>query len=466
MDDEAVESIRAQIRERVTHYMTPEQVNGRLTELRGFVRPTRAQWLEIEALEEAVTNQARGQAVIAAYNRGDTSLFDQPRPAPGPVPAGPAGHGGGAVDRARRVIEARHRDGALPDYAAERCTRLLLAEGQPQSRSLAAEWIDACGDPAYERAFYAYCANPERGHMTWDETERRAFARAERIRATALTEGTGAGSSPMVPVTLDPAIMIASAGSNNPLRRICRVVQTATNQWQGVSSSGATAEWKVEGAQAADGTPPLASVPINVYTGDVNAVYSYELGMDAMNFESELRRALEDALGLLQNTAYAVGTGSGQPFGVIPRGTAVTQSPTGAFAPAHVYQLQNSMPARFSANAQWLGTMTVQNLLSQFSNASGNWNFPEIRQNPPRLAGRPWNELSDMSADVSTTGSKYLAYLDPSQFVIVDRIGSQLQILPAYGANFRPTGQWNAFLWFRTGADAAVPSAVRVLVKA
>jgi predicted phage gp36 major capsid-like protein len=50
-------------------------------------------------------------------------------------------------------------------------------------------------------------------------------------------------------------------------------------------------------------------------------------------------------------------------------------------------------------------------------------------------------------------------------FVIVDQVGSMLEILPGYGANQRPTGQRHAFLTFRTGSAVVVPNAFRVLNK-
>ena len=49
-------------------------------------------------------------------------------------------------------------------------------------------------------------------------------------------------------------------------------------------------------------------------------------------------------------------------------------------------------------------------------------------------------------------------------FVIVDRIGSQIEIIPnLVGSNGRPTGTRGAFLWFRTGSKAVNASAARIL---
>jgi predicted phage gp36 major capsid-like protein len=57
-----------------------------------------------------------------------------------------------------------------------------------------------------------------------------------------------------------------------------------------------------------------------------------------------------------------------------------------------------------------------------------------------------------------------LLYGDFSNFVIVDRFPSQVELIPnLFGANRRPTGQRGAFLWARTGSDSVVDNSFRVL---
>lgn len=90
--------------------------------------------------------------------------------------------------------------------------------------------------------------------------------------------------------------------------------------------------------------------------------------------------------------------------------------------------------------------------------------FPGLQDNPPTLLGRNALELSNMVA-TTTTGSKVLLYGDfQSGYVIVDRIGSTLELVPhLVGSNRRPTGQRGALLWYRVGADVVVPNAFRLL---
>jgi HK97 family phage major capsid protein len=273
----------------------------------------------------------------------------------------------------------------------------------------------------------------------------------------------------MVPLTLDPSIILTSAGSINPLRRISRVVQTVSNTWQGVSSAGVTAEWKAEAAQAADASPTLANPSVPVYFGDAFVPYSFEVGMDAASFEQELGKLLVDAADQLMATAYTTGSGTGQPTGIITAltgtGSEINAATDDAFAKADVYTIQNALPARFSANAQWCANLSIINTMSQFETTNGARLFPELSDG--RLLNRPINELSNMDGTVTTTGAVsnfVLLYGDFSNFVIVDRIGTTIELVPhLVGANMRPTGQRGALMWFRTGSDSVNDNAFRML---
>lgn len=107
----------------------------------------------------------------------------------------------------------------------------------------------------------------------------------------------------MVPFTLDPAILLTSAGSFNPLRRISRGGPDRHRPVGGVTSAGVTAEWLAAAAQAADPSPTLVQPNIPVHKGSAFVPYSYEVGLDAVNFAREIQGLLIDAADQLQATA-------------------------------------------------------------------------------------------------------------------------------------------------------------------
>jgi len=375
-------------------------------------------------------------------------------------------------DQAARVIDTAHRSGDLPDHAAEKATA-LLDKGMPFERSLAARWASTTGDPAYLTAFTKLLADPTRGHLLWDAREQAAYQAVAAVqgemRAMSLTDSAGGF---MVPLTLDPSIILTSAGSINPLRQISRVVQTTTDAWQGVSSAGVTAEWIAEAAEVADASPTLGDEPIPVHKGDAFVPFSFELGMDAPNFLAELQKLLVDAADQLQATAFTTGTGSGQPTGIITAltGTAseINVITTETFTAADVYALQEALPPRFQANAQWTANVAV-NDIAAFETANGSKVFPEVSGNPPMLLRKPLHENSNMdgSWNVAATANNYILVVGDfaSGYVIVDRIGTTLELVPHlfHTTTNRPSGQRGALLWFRTGANAVNVNAFRML---
>ena len=366
---------------------------------------------------------------------------------------------------ARDNLDTAVRSGILPDHAAQHVTA-LLEHGPANERAIASRWAAATGDPTYLAAFSKLLGDPLRGHLLWTPEEGTAYRRVEEFRAMSLTNSAGGY---MVPLTLDPAILLTSAGSINPLRRISRVVRTVTDTWNGITSAGVTAEWLAEAAQAADAAPTLAQPSIPVHKGAAFVPYSYEVGMDALDFAAELGTILVDGADQLQATAYTTGTGTGQPTGVITAlvGTAseINGGGSEALAAGDPLLLQNDLPARFSEAARWCANIAIINTIAAFETTNGALRFPEVADG--RLLRKPIHELSNMDGTINaaaTANNYVLVYGDFASFVIADRIGTTIETIPnLVGANNRPTGQRGAFLWFRTGSDVVVDNAFRLL---
>lgn len=345
----------------------------------------------------------------------------------------------------------------------------LMRTGTSMAQSWTQRYAAAAGSAHYERAFAKLIVNPTQGHLEWTPEEADAYRRVAEIQAEQRAMSTADPSGGyMIPLTLDPAIMLTSNGSTNPLRQIARTVTTVSDTWQGVTSAGVTAEWTAEAAEVADASPTLAGPSIPVFKGDAFVPFSFEVQGDAVNLMQELGALLTDSAEQLNNTAFTTGSGTNQPKGIVTALTASTSqvdSATAAtLAAGDIYNLQNQLPPRFQANAQWCASLGILNALRQMETGSGALKFPALQEDPAMLLGRRANELSNMAA-TTTTGSKVALYGDFSQgFVIVDRIGSTLELVPhLVGANRRPTGQRGALLWYRVGSDVVVPNAFRLL---
>lgn len=350
----------------------------------------------------------------------------------------------------------------------------LMTSGRVVSQTWTQRYAVAAGADAYERAFAKLRGNPERGQLEWTAEEADAYRAVKAVqneqRAMSLTDTAGGY---MVPLTLDPAIQLTSAGSINPLRQLARVVQTATDAWQGVTSAGVTAERTAEAAEMADASPTLASPSIPVHKGDAFVPFSFEVEDDAINFLSELTKLVVDGAEQLSATAYVTGNGATQPKGLLTAlaGAAATVPLISPATPetlvaGDVYAVQNALPPRFQPGAQWASNLRIINTLRRFETTNGALKFPSL-QNNPMLLGRPMNEISNLDGTLNPAATENNYPIVYGEFArgmtIVERLGSTLELVPhLVGANRRPTGQRGALLWFRTGSDFLTPNAFRL----
>lgn len=474
MPEDLTDEQRTAVMDRVRE-LSPAEVDNRLLELASYGRPTAMQRAEHRVLAERQIREAALAAQgIDVRNLSGADLSRIPgeqvgRPGTFATANRPAGRRPGSAalgahfDQAARVLDSLHGRG-LPDDAAAVCDGLIRgADRAPESaRTLAQQWMSVAGSAEYESAFCRMIADPISAPAEMDDRERAAWRAAHSIRNALGEDGSG---SALVPVQLDPSIMLTSAGTINPLRQVARTVRIATSEWRGVSSAGVVAEWVAEHGEASDGTPSLSQPTVPVHRLDCWVPFSVELEGDQAALLGELGTILRDSYDVLTSTAFTTGSGTGQPSGLIPGATSIATATAGTFAAADVYATQNALPPRFSAGASWLGNIAVLNLLSQFTTPNGSRQFPEVSANPPALLRKPLRELSDMSASATTTGSRFLAYGDYQKaFVIADRIGTVIEVVPTvFGPNQRPTGDRGLFMWARTGSAVVNAAAVRVL---
>lgn len=353
--------------------------------------------------------------------------------------------------RALDAIEqfaARDDHWGLDHDAAEHVTEMVQKRGKKFGTALA-EQLLVTGAPEYLAAFENYLTDP--GGQS---------ARA----AMSLTSANGGY---LVPFTLDPTIILTNAGSANPYRQYATVKTTTTNDWNGVTSAGVNAEWTAEGIEAADASPTVGQLKITPQKADAYLFGSFEVLGDS-DFAQQLPELLADAKDRIEEAAFAVGTGTGQPKGIIPAGTSQNRAGTAAAGPAaqDVYALQAALPARFRgprANNAWVGNLNVLNTLRNIPAFTGATTSIVNDSGPvPTILGKPFLESTSVLGTY-TTGNKVLAYADMRQYYIVDRVGMSVVYDPiVLGANRRPTGQGAWYAFWRTGADVAVATAVRV----
>lgn len=437
-----------------------------LEKLLGHEKPTRAQEARMEQInaENRALQLRHVQMVASGAASGMVELGAGGLPRADAERAQPAGERGRALD-----VLARQ------EHTAEHLTRAMLNDVarsvEADKTDTFARWVVTAGDPDYLRAFHKIMRNPTMGQFEWDDAERAAFSRVQQLqRAMNLTDAAGGY---MVPFSLDPAIILTNAGtSNRALRQAFTVKTTATEAWHGVTSAGVTAEWKAEAAEVSDASPALGELSIPVHKGDAWVPFSFEVGMDASNFASEMAKLLADAKERLEAAAFIAGTGTGQPTGLITAavaaGKTVATAAADTLAVADLYAVKAALPARWRDRAAWLASENIYDRIRQFATGTGPqsafWaDFGDDR--PSRLLGKPVYETSEMDGTIDAAATNYIAaYGDLKQYYVVDRVGTTIELVPhLFGANRRPTGERGFLMWFRTGGNLAVPDAVRVI---
>jgi HK97 family phage major capsid protein len=355
--------------------------------------------------------------------------------------------------RALTAIEkyaARNDHWGLESDGAEQATKLVEKGGKAFGTAVARQMLTT-GSPEYLAAFENYVNDPG------------GFASRAALSLTPANGGY------LVPFTLDPTIILTNSGSANPYRRVATIKTTATNDWNGVTSAGVTAVWTAEGAVATDGTPTVGQLKITPAKATAYLFGSVEVLGDS-DFAQQLPELLADAKDRLEETAFAVGTGSGQPKGIVPAGTSAslhsTSAPTNGPNAADVYAMAGALPARWrgprSRNV-WMANLATINVLRNIPAFTGATTSIVNDSGPtPTMLGKPFLESTSILGTY-TNGNKVLVYADASQFYIVDRIGMSVVYDPlVLGAGQIPSGQNAWYCFWRVSSDVSTATAVRV----
>lgn len=387
-------------------------------------------------------------------------------------PMDPAETGRALKDRASRSIERmadRGRwDGSLRvnvDDAQTRCDRLLRDLDTTDGKI--ARHLLVTGSPEYRNAFRSVLFG---GVMTPAEENALQIA-----RAMSLTAGAGGYA---VPYDLDPTVIPASNLAINPYRAISRIVNTTVDTWQGVVSTGITAAYAAEATSASDVAPSFTQPQISTEKARAFVPFSIEIGQDWGAIQTELGQLLSDSKDELEATKFTLGSGSNEPKGIITAATTVyTAAATSAITAADIFGWQAALGARFRPRASFVMNIGVQHKIRQFDTTGGSllWSrdltqqggsaeIPTTGRVATNLLGAPVYESSAMS-QTFTTGQLIGVYGDFNYYVIVERLGLTVEVIPHLfdvTAN-APTGQRGLYAYWRNGADVASVNAFRVL---
>lgn len=363
-----------------------------------------------------------------------------------------------------RAFSAIERMAGCNDQIREAATDIL--ENRSDSKGKLAQQILLTSSPAYLRAWSKMARS--KGHAMTPE-EHQAMDAAEAFRAMSLTDNAGGY---LVPFQLDPTVIITSNGSRNDIRSAARQVVATGDVWNGVSSGAVSWSWDAEASEVSDDSTTFAQPNIPIYTARGFVPISIEAMQDEQNVTAEVAKLLAQGKDDLEAVALATGTGS-QPTGIVTAltGTAseINAAADDTFAIGDVYTIEGALPARYRARASWLANNSIYNLIRRFDTSGGGGFWANLGQGrPPQLLGRDALEAEGMDGTVTTTGATsnfILVFGDFSNYVIADRIGMTVELIPHlfHVTTNRPSGQRGWFATARMGADSVNDGAFRML---
>jgi HK97 family phage major capsid protein len=220
-----------------------------------------------------------------------------------------------------------------------------------------------------------------------------------------------------------------------------------------------------------DATPAMTQPSITAQRGTAFIPFSFEVGQDWNTIIEELGRLLADGRDVLDTTKMLTGTGTNEPGGILNIGgtggltTAqrVQTATTNVIAIADIYSLKQALPARFIPRATFaFNPSRLDNVYRLV--AAGSTTEPQImpggRDGP--LLGKPVEEWSAM-ATAATTTTKWAIYGSFENFLITDRLGFSVELVPhLFGATSRfPTGQRGLLGLWRSGSGVTVANGFR-----
>lgn len=375
-------------------------------------------------------------------------------------------------DNASRAIDTAHFARVTKRDAAQERASELLHVYDDENGTLAKRML-ATGSPVYERAFGKAMKACSTAGLT-----------AEEQRAMSL--GTDSAGGFAVPFQLDPTVILTNDGGIGGVRALARVETIVGKEWNGVTSAGITVSRDgtpaageigraAEATEVTDGSFTLAQPKIRVSRVQGFVPFSIEIDQDWGGLRSEITRMLDDAKAREEDDSFTNGTASDgvsiMPMGIVGGSTNTTSTGAGnitnstvlALLPSLLYSTELSVGPRFRANAAWMANKAVLNLARQIGTTDGPNLWERIGNGlPAQLLGYNVHENSFM--DAVAASKKILAFGDFSQYLIVDRVGMSVELVPhVFGSNGRPTGQRGVYAIWRNNAMTLVQNAIKVI---
>jgi HK97 family phage major capsid protein len=247
--------------------------------------------------------------------------------------------------------------------------------------------------PEYRMAYWHYLTVKNLSEL--DIEEQRVLSKAS----------AGAGAN-LVPTDFYNQIIniVRFTGPINQLANVMTTDSGETIQIPAVTSHG-VATWTAENAGFTASDEVFGQVSLNAFKAGRTVIVSEELLTDAaFGLDGYLSQELGESIGLLEETAYAVGDGSGKPMGIAnaASGVTVTQAATGnasSFTYTALVNFIYALPYQYRRNAVWVfSDSAVKNFYTMVDGQQRPlWNVNVANTGPDTFLGYPIYTSPDLA---------------------------------------------------------------------
>jgi len=263
-----------------------------------------------------------------------------------------------------------------------------------------------------------------RGVMPWDTPEYRAaywhyltvgnVAELDIEEQRVLSKATGPAGANLVPTEFRNQIIniLRFTGPINQLAELMTTDSGEAIQIPAVTSHG-VATWTAENAGYTASDEVFGQITVNAFKAGRTVIVSEELLADsAFGLDSYLARELGESIGVLEETAYAVGDGSGKPLGIAnaSSGVTISQAAVGnvtAFSYSALVNFIFALPYQYRRNAQWIfSDQAVKSLFLMVDSQSRPlWVVNTAAGEPDSFLGYPIYTSPDLAAPAASAKS-------------------------------------------------------------
>ena len=256
--------------------------------------------------------------------------------------------------------------------------------------------------------------------------------RGKRLVHNVLEEGVDANGGYLCPEEFERQI-ITGLDEFNVMRKLCKIITTDNERKIPVAATHSVANWTAENAAYTESDPTFNQKNIDAYKLTDLVKVSVELLDDSMfDLEDYIAKEFARAFGIVEETAFCVGTGSGQPTGLFTANGAdvgVTAAGATAITADELISLVYALKSPYRKNAKFLMNDATVAAIRKLKDGNGNylWQPALTAGQPDKLMG--YELYTSPYVPTLAAGAYTVAFGDFNSYWIADRRGRTVQRL-------------------------------------